>query len=74
MRKRKFISNKKTSIQKRKGRKKQGNVKNKKKKNNKQKGKGKKSKSRSNDDQPLNKGPYGFEHPEVIDVRGDFSY
>ena len=49
-------------------------MKNKKKKNNKQKGKGKKSKSRSNDDQPLNKGPYGFEHPEVIDVRGDFSY
>ena len=47
-------------------------MKNKKKKNNQNKGKGGKSKSSSNDDQPLNKGPYGFEHPDVIDVRRGF--
>ena len=47
-------------------------MKNKKKKNNQNKGKGEKSESRSNNEQPLNKGPYGFEHPDVIDVRRGF--
>ena len=66
------IKRRKKSSQKRKERKKYGKVKNKKKKNNQNKGKGGKSKSSSNDDQPLNKGPYGFEHPDVIDVRRGF--
>ena len=61
------IKRKRTSSQKRKGRKRQGKVKSKKKKNTQKQGK--KSKSKSNNDQPLNKGPYGFEHPDVVDVR-----
>ena len=60
------MKRKKTSSRKRNGRKKHGKVKSKKKKNI-QKGKTPKSTS-SSDDHPLNKGPYGFEHPEVIDV------
>ena len=65
------LKRKKSVSGKRKERKKHGRKKNKKKKNNRKKGKkGKKSESTSrSDDEPLNKGPYGFEHPEVIDVR-----
>ena len=60
------IKRKKTSSRKRKGRKKPGKVKSKKKKII-QKGKTSNSTSRS-DEEPLNKGPYGFEHPDVVDV------
>ena len=61
-----FIKRKKTSSRKRNVRKKPGKVKSKKKKKI-QKNKTSKPISRS-EEEPLNKGPYGFEHPDVIDV------